>query len=417
MSRTLKTMGLCLLLCACLAVSALAAEPEALAGWEDWDTADYGSHVVMTCREKNRMEAEILADVSALITENQGVIGADYRQFQMKYYYTRPANTFSGVVNLMSRRVIPTVGGLWPCPETYAAVSVAVGKTNSEYTLCLTVDINGGNGEMTALYQKLKEVGDAAKASAETVAGQLHYINVWLGTNTAYRNSGAPHENEAYGAIIDGRAVCGGYAEAVTLFCRYLGVIGVTVRSPSHIWNSVLVDGAWKHWDATWSVGSKYFLVNNISDATGAHAYDRDVCAEDQQAARMRAEYYNAPAELYAAARALNEMGVLRGDSNGFSLNAPLTRAQLAAILTRIHCPQAAQEVPTGIFTDAPDWAASCIEWCVRESYLLPASVSTFGSDVTGTLSELATAFGSSPAARDGIALRADIVLQAIKAV
>ena len=420
MSRAIKALSLCLLLCVCLVVPTLAAEPETLPGWDAWDTSDYGSHAVMNSPDKNCTDADILADVSRLIAANQGVIGTDYRQFQMIYTYTRQANTLAGIVNFMTQKVIPSIGGLWPCPDSYADVSVTVGKTNSEYTLCVIVDMNGGSEETTALYRKIKEVGDAAIALADADAGRLGYISTWLSANTEYQSTGAPHENEAYGAIVEGRAVCGGYTEAVTLLCRYLGVPSTTIRNSSHIWNCVFIDGKWKHWDATWADGNgqgQYFLVDSISDDTNAHAYEPEVLAQAQAAALENTQYYTAPAKLYRAAITLNQAGVLHGNGNGLALNAPLTRAQLAVILARLYSPDAESAVSLGSYEDAPQWAAASIEWCVREGYLLPAGNLAFGAKDTVTLSELAAAFGISAPERDGAAIRADMILPAVSAV
>ena len=61
----------------------------------------------------------------------------------------------------------------------------------------------------------------------------------------------------AYGALVNGDAVCNGYAEALQLLFACAGiesefVIG-TADGVDHAWNLVKLDGAWYHLDATWN--------------------------------------------------------------------------------------------------------------------------------------------------------------------
>ena len=58
----------------------------------------------------------------------------------------------------------------------------------------------------------------------------------------------------AYGALVDGSAVCQGYALAYKLLLSRVGVPCVFVASDSmgHAWNMVQVGGAWYHTDVTW---------------------------------------------------------------------------------------------------------------------------------------------------------------------
>lgn len=65
----------------------------------------------------------------------------------------------------------------------------------------------------------------------------------------------------AYGALVDGDAVCNGYAEAMQLLLRCVGIesqfvvgYGQTANGEwiEHAWNLVNLDGTWYHLDATW---------------------------------------------------------------------------------------------------------------------------------------------------------------------
>ncbi len=62
-----------------------------------------------------------------------------------------------------------------------------------------------------------------------------------------------------YGALVNGSAVCTGYAAAFEYLCDQLGVYCLQVRgdagrnqSMGHVWNLVWLDGAYYHVDTTW---------------------------------------------------------------------------------------------------------------------------------------------------------------------
>lgn len=89
--------------------------------------------------------------------------------------------------------------------------------------------------------------------------------------------------NTAYGPIIQGYAICSGYADAMGIFITNLGLKNFKVASAvslnenneeeGHIWNAVYVDNEWLHIDATWDdqidtngiekLIHKFFLINS----------------------------------------------------------------------------------------------------------------------------------------------------------
>lgn len=66
----------------------------------------------------------------------------------------------------------------------------------------------------------------------------------------------AAHAHNAYGAIVDGKAVCEGYARAYQHLLRKAGiqsyVVTGTGNGQSHAWNLVKLDGAYYYADVTW---------------------------------------------------------------------------------------------------------------------------------------------------------------------
>ncbi len=70
------------------------------------------------------------------------------------------------------------------------------------------------------------------------------------------------HAHDAYGALVEGKAVCEGIANGVTVLCRAVGIEALLVTGTSqnpasgqpenHAWNIVKIDGDYYHLDVTW---------------------------------------------------------------------------------------------------------------------------------------------------------------------
>lgn len=63
--------------------------------------------------------------------------------------------------------------------------------------------------------------------------------------------------HDAYGALVEGEAVCQGYADAFKLICDYYKIPAVcltgTANGGAHMWNAVQMDdGLWYYFDVTW---------------------------------------------------------------------------------------------------------------------------------------------------------------------
>ncbi len=87
--------------------------------------------------------------------------------------------------------------------------------------------------------------------------------------NTIDYDLDAPNAFNSYGALVEHRAVCEGYAEAALLIFQKLDipayyVTGTIHNGEKHGWNLVEIDGQYYHFDATW--GDPHY--NNSSQHT-----------------------------------------------------------------------------------------------------------------------------------------------------
>ncbi len=99
--------------------------------------------------------------------------------------------------------------------------------------------------------------------------------------------------NTAYGTLLSGKAICGGYADTMAIFLNKLGINNYKISSENHIWNYVNLGNSWYHLDLTWddpliSTGENillhnFFLINTEElheKDTSQHTYDTNVFQE-----------------------------------------------------------------------------------------------------------------------------------------
>ena len=131
-------------------------------------------------------------------------------------------------------------------------------------------------------------------------------IYEYLLTRCSY---GFLEENEddsynVYGALLEGTAVCNGYAQAFMLLASCCGLecemVYGTAGGESHAWNSVKLDGEWYMVDATWddpvpdATGRKYYAYFNVtSEYMSANHTWEESCFPKCEATKYNYFYYN----------------------------------------------------------------------------------------------------------------------------
>ena len=114
----------------------------------------------------------------------------------------------------------------------------------------------------TRLNTVVEKIVNSAPKNASEFEREL-YINDYLSDNCEYDYDALENQeivankNDAYGALVDKKAVCEGYARAFQLLCSKLdlecvSIVGTT-DNIAHQWNCVKIGGSWYHIDATWN--------------------------------------------------------------------------------------------------------------------------------------------------------------------
>ena len=152
----------------------------------------------------------------------------------------------------------------------------ALQQVGGSYLLCqlsrdgtaVTVTPQGGLTRQQALARLAELDALAEQIYGETVAPEMSQreqaqaLYAYLTEQVRYdfRYYGAPGEmpydsTTAYGALHDGLAICGGYAQAFQLLLEQAGIPCVTVSgklgAENHMWDLAQIDGQWLYFDPT----------------------------------------------------------------------------------------------------------------------------------------------------------------------
>lgn len=87
---------------------------------------------------------------------------------------------------------------------------------------------------------------------------QLKIIHDYIIDNSIYDSNRTDNNiieyksDIAYGPLIEGYGICGGYSDAFELFLEELDIKSFKISSSSHVWNAVNLYNNWYHIDLTW---------------------------------------------------------------------------------------------------------------------------------------------------------------------
>ena len=189
---------------------------------------------------------------------------------------------------------------MW-CTGFKLSSSYALMPGDRNYVLMSVEYILNGNpsyGDPSGMVGQLNAVIDAFTPTGDTMYDRLVSIHDYICQINTYV-AGAPYCYSAYGALVDGRSVCEGYAEAFKLLCDKAGIDCILVTGLSlpdenndtteaHMWNFVRMDdGEWYAVDATWDDSDdiagnyKYFLVGSETVIRGRKFKDSHLTCYD----------------------------------------------------------------------------------------------------------------------------------------
>ncbi len=132
---------------------------------------------------------------------------------------------------------------------------------------------------------------DGLRFEGDTTVGTIANINDYICARTTY-DLNAPNRDSIVGVLLDGRAVCEGYAQTFLFLCKRAGIScaniigqGVTEEGrEGHMWSAVLVDGYWYATDVTWNdtTRSNSFFLTGLYTTYGGMTFLASHIAENR---------------------------------------------------------------------------------------------------------------------------------------
>ena len=116
-------------------------------------------------------------------------------------------------------------------------------------------------------YKAMMDVINSANFNTSTRYDFIKSVHDYLCNNVTYINDYASC-HDAYGTLVNGEAVCQGYAETFKLFCDMYKIPCVCITGTAggaHMWNAVQMDdGLWYLIDATWDDQDSYGIYTDF---------------------------------------------------------------------------------------------------------------------------------------------------------
>lgn len=148
-------------------------------------------------------------------------------------------------------------------PETFSLMGISISKTiyHDRQIIRVGLESTSRQFDKEALifmkekaYEKAQEIINEIFDDKEfSDFEKARLIHNYLVLNTEYdldQTDDAIYTS--FGALINGKAVCQGYASAFNLLCKLSGVNAYAVYNDNHMWNAVVSEGQTLYYDATW---------------------------------------------------------------------------------------------------------------------------------------------------------------------
>jgi len=153
--------------------------------------------------------------------------------------------------------------------------------------------------EIKILEKKISDIVALQKVNPKDIKAVIKTYHDYIINNTKYDSARIENQiinyksEKAYGALIEGYALCEGYTDAMALFLDYYNIGNYKVISEAHVWNAIYYQSKWYHLDLTWDdpvttsgrdvLRDTYFLITTdelLKIEKTDHNFDKAVFSE-----------------------------------------------------------------------------------------------------------------------------------------
>ncbi|MCI9110434.1 MAG: hypothetical protein HFH47_01315 [Bacilli bacterium] len=140
---------------------------------------------------------------------------------------------------------------LYVTTNTYGKVTITLDKLYSKE------DIQNINNKIEQI--KAQIINDKMTDEEKIKAFHDYIINLSVydeeratQIESGNNNNENSNSHKASGPLLEGKALCSGYSDAMKLFLDDLGIKNYKISNSNHIWNLIYINGKWLHLDLTW---------------------------------------------------------------------------------------------------------------------------------------------------------------------
>ncbi len=150
--------------------------------------------------------------------------------------------------------------------------------------------------DIIKINNRIDEIINEAKINNESdIKNKIKLFHDYLIDHNTYdqdmekNGKSSYHSDSAIGPLFEGKAVCSGYSDAMSIFLDKIKVNNIRISTSKHVWNGIYLDNKWYHLDLTWDdpivsdgsniISYNYFLLSTdellIKDEE--HNFDKNV--------------------------------------------------------------------------------------------------------------------------------------------
>lgn len=170
--------------------------------------------------------------------------------------------------------------------DNYGKVTISIEKTYTE-------------SDITLIDAKIDEIEKQIWVTSMTTEEKIRSAHDYIINHSKYDTERSDYNivnyesDTAFGPLLQGYSLCGGYTDAMALFLEDLNIKNYKVASKNHVWNALEQNGVWYHLDLTWDdpitntgqdlLEYNYFLITTdelLEKEQTEHIFDQTIYSE-----------------------------------------------------------------------------------------------------------------------------------------
>lgn len=210
--------------------------------------------------------------------------------------YNTCADDIDFIIN--DNDILPTINNYVHPFNSYKTFSISVNELGR---VLVKVDKLYNENDIILIENKVNAIIEENISSTTSTKDKITKIHDYIINNTKYDEEKIHtvindikeykyKSNIAYGPLINGISICGGYTDAMSIILHKLGIMNFKISNENHVWNAVNLDNKWLNVDLTWDdptndrnidiLQHNFFLITTdelLKIDTKEHTFNKDL--------------------------------------------------------------------------------------------------------------------------------------------